>query len=117
MMKNHPIYPNHSGKDDQETISQINRSLENFDEAFTIDTPQAAYFEQKVKIQREKLEKKWWKELFIFTLTAAAILSFLVIALFHQPEVFLTLQVMTVIFIGLYTFYVKRKVKVSHEQP
>ncbi|MFY0779789.1 DUF5345 family protein [Peribacillus simplex] len=112
-MKNHPIYPNHSGNDDQETIIQINRSLENFDDAFTVDIPKGAYFEQKVKMQREKLKKKWLKELFIFTVTAAVILGFLVIALFHQPEVFLTIQVMTVIFIGFYTFYVKRKV--SHE--
>ncbi|MFD6209040.1 MULTISPECIES: YxlC family protein [unclassified Peribacillus] len=114
-MKDQQAYPNRSSRDDQDIVDQINKSLENFDEAFSIEIPQPSYFEQKIKMQRAETKKKWLKELLIFTVTAAIILGFLFLALFHQPEVFLALQVLTVVFICFYTMLVKRKVKMGHE--
>ena len=115
MKKNHPVYQNRSAKSDQETVSQIKKGLEVFDDTISIDVPQASFFEQTIKNNRQKARKEWRKELLMFLVTAALILSFLFLSLFHQPEVFLTFQVLSVIFIGFYTFYVKRKVESSHE--
>lgn len=115
MMKNDPALPSHSAKDDQETVNQIKKSLEDFDDTISIEVPQLSFFEQRIELQREKSKKEWRKELLLFIGTAAIILSFLFLSLFHQPEVFLTFQVLSVIFIGFYTFYVKRKEESSHE--
>ncbi|MFJ7638975.1 YxlC family protein [Peribacillus sp. NPDC046944] len=114
MKKNHPVYQNHSDKSDQETVSQIKKSLEEFDDTISIDVPQVSFFEQTIKRKRQKARREWRKEVLMFLVTAALILCFLFLSLFHQPEVFLTLQVLSVIFIGIYTFYVKRKVESSH---
>ncbi|MFJ7745561.1 YxlC family protein [Peribacillus sp. NPDC097295] len=114
MTKNQDLR-NRLAKGDQETVSQIKKSLKDFDDMISIEVPQVSFFEHRIKLQHKKARKEWWKELLAFIGTAAFILSFLFLSLFHQPEVFLTVQVLSVIFIGSYTFYVKRKVESSHE--
>ncbi|MGE7604152.1 YxlC family protein [Peribacillus sp. NPDC097675] len=113
-MKNQDL-PNRSAKGDQEAVSQINKSLKDFDDTVSIEIPQLSFFEKTIKLQREKNRKEWWKELLMFIGLAAIILWILLLSLFHQPEVFLIVQVLSVIFIGSYTVYVKRKVESSHE--
>ena len=114
MKKNHPVFQKHSAKSDQETVSLIKKSLEEFDDAISIEVPQASFFDQTIKRKRQKARREWRKEVLLFLVTASLVLCFLFLSLFHQPEVFLTLQVLSVIFIGIYTFYVKRKVESSH---
>ncbi|MFJ7752448.1 YxlC family protein [Peribacillus muralis] len=116
MKKDQSGYPKHSAKNDLVVVDQLNRSLENFDEAISFEIPHPSFFEEKIKIQRAETKRKRLRELLFFTVTAAVILSFLFFALYLQPELFLVLQVLTVVFICCYTVYVKRKVKMCHEQ-
>lgn len=115
MMKNHRALPNRSAKSDEETIVQIKSSLKSFDDSISIEVPQASFFENSIALQREKARKEWRKEMLMFIGTAAIILSFLFLSFFHQPEVFLTLQVVSLVFVSVYTVYVKRKEESSHE--
>lgn len=115
MMKDQSGYPKRSAKNDQDVVDQLNKSLENFDEAISFEVPHPSHFEEKIKILRAETKNRRLRELLIFTITAAVILSFLFLALYLQPVMFIMLQVLTVVFICCYTVHVKRKVKVSHE--
>ncbi|XHU82003.1 YxlC family protein [Peribacillus muralis] len=115
MMKDQSGYPKRSAKNDQDVVDQLNKSLEKLDVAISFETPHPSHFKEKIKIQRAESKKKRLRELLIFTVTAAVILSFLFFALYLQPAMFLLLQVLTVVFICCYTVHVKRKVKMSHE--
>ena len=113
-MKKESLNVNRQNSDERDTTDRIRRSLECLDDSFSVTSPPLAFFEQHIRAERERMRKKWRKELVVFTLTAVILLSIMLMALFAQPSVYVTIQAMAVIFAGGYALYVKRKVEVRH---
>lgn len=114
-MKKDPNLPIGQNDDDQDITDRIRSSLADFDDSIPVKAPPLSFFNEYIGAERERTKKKWRKELLAFAFMAIVILSFMLMALFVQPAVYLTIQAMAVIFAGGYAVYVKRNAEVRHE--
>lgn len=89
-------------KQDFDAIHKLQEELTKIDE-FSIYTPDLQWFEQMVIQEQQKAKKKWRKELSFFMIIAFVILSGMIITIYQLPVLFMLLQIITTIFIAVYT--------------
>lgn len=89
-------------KTDLDAIHALQEGLNIIDE-FPVYTPELQWFEQMVLVEKHKNRKKLLRDLFVFLLVALLIISGIIVSLYHMPAVFIFLQIITTVFIALYT--------------
>ena len=89
-------------KQDFETIHELQEGLEKIDQ-FPVYTPNLQWFEQIVIQEQQNTRKKLIKDLLVFFIVAFIILSGMIISLYHIPAIFILVQIITSIFIVVYT--------------
>jgi hypothetical protein len=87
---------------DLDAIHKLNEGLSKIDND-PIYTPNLQWFENMVLAEQEKTKRKLRKELSVFLLIALIILSGIIIAILQMPLIFIFLQIITSVFIVLYT--------------
>ncbi|MEH7180778.1 YxlC family protein [Neobacillus vireti] len=92
----------HQNKHDLDAIHKLQEGLSKVDQ-FPIYTPDLQWFEQMVEVEMEKNRKNLRKELSLFIMTALMILSGVIVSLYQMPTVFILIQIITTVFIALYT--------------
>lgn len=89
-------------KQDSGVIQDIQQSLKKIDE-FPIYTPDLQWFEQMIEEEKKQVRITFKKELIFFLIIASIILGGIITALNHIPKVFIILQILTTLFIIMYT--------------
>lgn len=89
-------------KEDLSVIQEFNQGLEVLDN-FPVYTPSLQWFEQMVLEEQQKVKRKLMKDLSIFMIVAVLILSGIILSLYHMPFLFMSLQIVTTIFIAVYS--------------
>jgi hypothetical protein len=89
-------------KTDLDAIHAIEEGLNTVDK-FPVYTPELQWFEHMVLAEQQKNRKKLIKDLSVFLLIALLIISGIIVSLYHMPSVFIFLQIITTVFIALYT--------------
>jgi len=89
-------------KQDFETIHELQEGLEKIDQ-FPVYTPNLQWFEQIVIQEKQNTRKKLIKDLSVFFIVALIILSGMIISLYQMPAIFILVQIITSIFIVVYT--------------
>ncbi len=92
----------HPNKQDLAAISALQEGLNKIDQ-FPVYTPDLPWFQQMVAAEKQKARKKLLQDLTIFLIIALVILSVVVVSLYQNPFVFIVLQVISTIFIAVYT--------------
>ncbi|MDP4169797.1 MAG: YxlC family protein [Bacillota bacterium] len=87
---------------DYRAIDEINRGLEQIDQ-FPVYTPDIQWFEQMITVQKQVSMKKLVKDFTVFILIALFILSGIIVSLYHNPFIFIVLQIPVIVFIASYT--------------
>ncbi|PLS17572.1 hypothetical protein CVD28_11280 [Bacillus sp. M6-12] len=100
-------------KETKNAIEKIKQGLSHLDDHGKVFTPDLSAIQAKIAEQRELAARKWRREIKLFCLIAAAILSVLLIALYENPLVFAAVQGISagsIIAVTIFK-YVKQKVK------
>jgi Family of unknown function (DUF5345) len=87
---------------DLNVIQDLQEGFNKIDQ-FPVYSPDLQWFEQMVMAEKMDLRKKLIKELSLFILLALLILSVITVSLYQMPVIFIVLQIITTIFIALYT--------------
>ncbi|RFU70654.1 hypothetical protein D0469_05840 [Peribacillus saganii] len=100
-------------KEFKSTIVKIKLGLGHLDENSKVFNPDLSMIQAKIAEQRELAERKWRRDIKLFCLIAAVILSVMLIALYQNPIVFAAVQgISAACFIAVTFFkYIKQKVK------
>jgi hypothetical protein len=109
MINNDNHSENLSNKDKIEIVSSINDSLNKLEQSFSFTTPDLQWFEQKIAQQKEQIQKKWRRDLILFSTVAVVILMVMFMMLFEKPILFFSLQGITIFFLVGYTSYQFRR--------
>ncbi|MDF2788789.1 MAG: hypothetical protein K0S80_1887 [Neobacillus sp.] len=100
-------------KHDLDAIHKLQEGLSKVDQ-FPVYTPDLQWFENMVVTEKEKNRKKLMKELSLFFIIALFILSGIIVSFYQMPVVFLFIQIITTVFIVLYTINgYRKKVKIN----
>lgn len=92
------------GRDEfSDTVEIINKELERINTIDIIETPDDKWFEQFVAAEMKKQENQFRRDVILFLLVAAAILSAIIFTLLEWPVLFLVLQGAAVIVTFFYT--------------
>lgn len=98
---------------DLDAIHKLQEGLSKVDQ-FPVYTPDLQWFENMVITETENSKKKLRKELTIFLMIALFILSGIIVSFYQMPFVFLFIQIITSVFIAIYTVTgFRRKVKIN----
>ena len=99
-------------KHDLDAIAELQEGLQRIDKS-PVYTPNIQWFEQLVIQEQQNKKKKLIRDLSIFTVIAFIILSGMIISLYQMPSIFILVQIITSIFIVVYTS-VRLKKKANH---
>jgi hypothetical protein len=83
-------------------IHEMQKGLNKVDQ-FPVYTPNLQWFEHMVIAEKQNSRKKLFKDLLVFFIVALFILSGLIVSLYHMPVIFIFLQIITTVFIVVYT--------------
>lgn len=83
-------------------LAAIMQGLSKLDDIPT-NPPNVQWFEQFVQIEMQQNRKKLMKDLTLFTIIALGILSVIMVSLYQMPQLFIGLQIVTTIFIAVYS--------------
>lgn len=89
-------------KHDLDAIHKLQEGLSKVDQ-FPVYTQELQWFEQMVELEKKKNRKKLRKELSLFIMIALMILSGIIVSLYQMPAIFILIQIITTVFIALYT--------------
>ncbi|MFZ7945330.1 MULTISPECIES: YxlC family protein [Bacillaceae] len=89
-------------KQDFDAIHELQEGLEKIDQ-FPVYTPNLQWFEQMVIQEQHNKRKKLIKDLSVFFTIAFIILSGLIVSLYQMPAIFILVQIITTVFIVVYT--------------
>lgn len=89
-------------KKDLDAIHELQEGLNKVDQ-FPIYTPDLYWFEKVVLEEQERSRRRLIKDLFMFIFVAVCILSGIIVSLYHMPVIFIFLQIITVVFLVLYS--------------
>ncbi|EKN70222.1 hypothetical protein BABA_06036 [Neobacillus bataviensis LMG 21833] len=89
-------------KQDLDTIAELQEGLQRIDQ-FPVYTPNLQWFEQFVIQEQQNKKKILIRDLSIFSIIAFIILSGMIISLYQMPAIFIIVQIITSIFIVVYT--------------
>lgn len=109
MIENNKHMENQLSKEDAEFNQSLNQSLEKLEQHFSVATPDLNWFEQKIVEQKKQVQKKWRRDLLLFSVIALVILSVMMTAMFQKPFLYLSLQGLTLIFLIGYSSYEFRR--------
>jgi Flp pilus assembly protein TadB len=98
-----------------DAIHSLQQGLDQI-ETFPVNTPNLQWFEQMVLAEQQKIKTKLKKDLFIFSIIALLILGGVMLSLYHIPILFITLQVITTIFIVMYIAVSQLKKVIKYER-
>lgn len=87
---------------DVETFHILKQGLDQV-ETFPFNTPDLQWFEKMVLEEQHHQKKKLIKDLSIFSLIALFILGGIMLSLSQMPIIFFVLQIITTVFIALYS--------------
>ncbi|MDR7076723.1 hypothetical protein J2Y03_001726 [Neobacillus niacini] len=100
-------------KHDLDAIHKLQEGLSKVDQ-FPVYTPDLQWFEKMVLTEKQNSRKKFIKELSLFLMIAFFILSGIIVSFYQMPIVFILIQIITPVFIALYTITrVSKKVKMN----
>jgi hypothetical protein len=89
-------------KQDFDAIHELQEGLQRIDQ-FPVYTPNLQWFEQMVIQEQQNKKKKLIRDLSVFFIVAFIILSGMIISLYQMPAIFILVQIITTIFIVVYT--------------
>jgi hypothetical protein len=89
-------------KQDSAAIHELQEGLHHLDH-FPVYSPDLSWFEQRVAAEKQQIRKKLIRDLSIFLIIALIIITGIIVSLFQMPVLFIFLQLVTTIFIVLYT--------------
>ncbi|MBO0961306.1 YxlC family protein [Neobacillus sp. MM2021_6] len=89
-------------KQDIDTIAELQGGLQKVDQ-FPVYTPNLQWFEQFVIQEQQNKKKRFIRDLSIFSIIALIILSGIIISLYQMPVIFISVQIITIVFIVVYT--------------
>lgn len=105
-----PLESKYENKQDRLAADEIEKGLEILDQSFSIHTPELEWFEEMVAEKQEQLRKSWIRDIGLFFVMAAVILTALLTTLHQLPAVFIAIQAAAGIFItGAGTYYFVRQ--------
>ncbi|WP_153124490.1 YxlC family protein [Peribacillus tepidiphilus] len=96
----------------EETVTEINGSLEKIEQAYDVFTPHLKWFEEQVLLQQRMVKKKYKRDFYLFSFISLFILSILMITLYQVPVFFGLIQMIFGIGISLcyLAHYLKQRV-------
>jgi uncharacterized membrane protein len=89
-------------KQDLDAIHKLQEGLSKIDQ-FPVYTPDLQWFENMVETEKQNSRKKFMKELSLFLMIALFILSGIIVTFYEIPVVFILIQIITPVFIAVYT--------------
>ncbi|MFJ7728004.1 YxlC family protein [Neobacillus sp. NPDC097160] len=89
-------------KQDFDTIHELQEGLQRIDQ-FPVYSPNLQWFEQMVIQEQQTKRKKLFRDLSVFFMIALIILSGMIITLYQMPVIFILVQIITTLFIVVYT--------------
>lgn len=98
---------------DEETVKQLVDGLEKLDQWNPVSTPNLQWFQQNVELEKKRIRKKLWKDLLTFILFAVLLFSVMIAVVYHDPSIFLYIQLVGIILLPL--ALKKNKKEVSDE--
>jgi uncharacterized membrane protein len=100
-------------KPDLDAIHKLQEGLSKIDQ-FPVYTPDLQWFENMVRTEKQNSRKKFMKELSLFLMIALFILSGIIVTFYEIPVVFILIQIITPVFIAVYTITrLSKKVKTN----
>ena len=98
---------------DEETVKQLVDGLEKLDQWNPVSTPNLQWFQHNVELEKKRIRKKLWKDLLTFILFAVLLFSVMIAVVYHDPSIFLYIQLVGIILLPL--ALKKNKKEVSDE--
>jgi hypothetical protein len=90
------------GTDDEKTVLEITNSLKKIDQ-LPLFTPDLEWFEVMAFESKAIIKKRFRKDLTIFLLIAAIIITGVIVTLFQMPIIFFVIQIMVIVFVAVYS--------------
>jgi hypothetical protein len=87
---------------DLDALHEIQEGFNKMDQ-FPVYTPDLQWFNQMVIDEQQNKRKKFVTDLSIFILIAVVILTVIIVSLYQMPAIFIMLQIITTLFIVVYT--------------
>ncbi len=91
-------------KHDLDAIHVLQEGLSKVDQ-FPVYSPDLQWFEKMVQSEKQNNRKKLVKELSLFIIIALMILSGIIVSFYQMPAVFIFIQIITPVFIAIYTIF------------
>ena len=96
--------------EDELTVKQLVDGLEKLDQWNPVSTPNLQWFQQKVELEKKRIQKKQWKDLLTFISVAVIVLSVVIAFVYHQPILYLYFQLVGIILLPLALNKTRKKV-------
>ncbi len=87
---------------DLDALREIQEGFNKMDQ-FPVYTPDLHWFEQMVIDEQHNKRKRLVKDLSLFIIIAVVILTGIIVSLYQIPVIFIILQIITTVFIVIYT--------------
>lgn len=100
-MKNYDANNKNSKVNDEETVKQLVDGLEQLDQWNPVSTPNLQWFQQNVELEKKRIRKKLWKDLLTFISVAVLFLAVVIAVVYHEPSIFLYIQLVGIILLPL----------------
>lgn len=95
---------------DEETVKQLVDGLEKLDQWNPVSTPNLQWFQHNVELEKKRIRKKLWKDLLMFILFAVLLFSVMIAVVYHEPSIFLYIQLVGIILLPLALKKTKKEV-------
>src|SRR5699024_2637133 len=99
--------------EDELTAKQLIDGLEKLDQWNPVSTPSLQWFQQSVELEKKRIRKKLWKDLFTFISVAVFMLSVVIAVVYSQPILFLYFQLVGIILLPLALKKARKKVSMN----
>lgn len=96
--------------EDELTVKQVTDGLEKLDQCNPVSTPNLQWFQQNVELEKKRIRKKQWKDLFTFIAVAVLVLSVVIAVVYRQPILFLYFQLVGIILLPVALNKTRKKV-------
>lgn len=109
-MKEYDSKNSNSMLEDDLTIKQLKDGLDKLDQWNPVSTPNLQWFQQNIELEKKRIRKKQWKDLFTFILVSVFVLSVVIAVVYRQPILFLYFQLVGIILLPLALNKTRKKV-------
>lgn len=80
-------------------LNEIEKGLSSIDKSEGVYTPTTEWFENFIRVEQQKIKKKLFLDITLFTIIAMFILSGVLFSLYNIPIIFITVQGLTALFL------------------